>query len=266
VDCEPVHLAYCVYTVRPGDTLSEIAQRFNLGSGEVPGAELLVASNKPDITAVEDFIQPDQKLRIPTRRGVVQTIILGETVGDLAVLYDVTSSEIVAANSLANANLLQIGQTLLIPNPKRVTAPEQASGLGLTVPLQPTLPPFAFAWPLKTTLGRITNYFTPRHPLGIDVGLAQDPRAPIYAVESGTVAFAGGDACCSYGLYVIVDHGNGLKTLYAHLRQISVAKGQPVAKHTTLGLAGSTGYSTGAHLHFEVHLNGKRVDPMRYLP
>jgi murein DD-endopeptidase MepM/ murein hydrolase activator NlpD len=262
-DCQPLHPAYCVYTVRPGDTLSEIALRFNLANAEVLGADLLVASNKPDITSIEDFIQPDQKLRIPTRRGVVQTIILGETVGDLAVLYDVSSAEIIAANALVNADLLQIGQTLLIPNPKRVTAPEQASSAG---PSAPAVPLFAFAWPLNTALGRITNYFTPRHPLGIDIGLARDPRAPVYAVEAGTVAFAGGETCCSYGLYVIVDHGNGFKTLYAHLSEISVSKGQPVSKGTRLGTAGSTGYSTGTHLHFEVHLDGKRVDPMRFLP
>ena len=86
------------------------------------------------------------------------------------------------------------------------------------------------------------------------------------AVMPGKVAFAGGNACCSYGYYVIVDHGNGLKTLYAHLRSISVSVGQQVSQGQTLGPSGTTGYSTGVHLHFEVHKNGTRVDPIPYLP
>jgi murein DD-endopeptidase MepM/ murein hydrolase activator NlpD len=85
------------------------------------------------------------------------------------------------------------------------------------------------------------------------------------AAADGVVTFAGGDACCSYGYYVIVEHSNGLKTLYAHLRKINVKKGQAVKRGQALGVAGSTGYSTGTHLHFEVYLNGKRVNPMNYL-
>lgn len=122
-----------------------------------------------------------------------------------------------------------------------------------------------FIWPI-TAERRITNYFSPRHPLGIDLGLWQAPNSSILAVADGVVEFAGGQTCCSYGLYVIVDHGNGLKTLYAHLSRLDVQKGQRVTQGQSLGPAGSTGYSTGVHLHFEVHSNGTRVDPMRYLP
>jgi murein DD-endopeptidase MepM/ murein hydrolase activator NlpD len=107
---------------------------------------------------------------------------------------------------------------------------------------------------------------TARHPLGMDMGLSHDPTALVHAVEDGVVSFAGGDRCCSYGLYVIVDHGNGLKSLYAHFSRIDVAQGQRVERGQPLGQAGNTGYSFGVHLHFEVHLNGKRVNPMNYLP
>jgi murein DD-endopeptidase MepM/ murein hydrolase activator NlpD len=278
--CEPgQHFSYCVYTVREGDTLSEIAEIFDLNGGDVPGWELLVASNKPNLVSADDFIQPGQKLRIPTRRGVVHTVILGETVGDLAEGFDVTSAEIIAANALGTGNLLQIGQVLLIVDPKQIPQPqveEPAPAIAPPPPPPPAPPAPApdgsprhassgFIWPIKTTI-RITNYFSSRHPLGIDLGLSHDPRTPIYAVQSGRVTFAGGDPCCSYGYYVIVDHGNGIKTLYAHLRRIDVALGQTVQQGTVLGLAGSTGYSTGAHLHFEVHLNNKRVNPLNYLP
>jgi murein DD-endopeptidase MepM/ murein hydrolase activator NlpD len=176
-------------------------------------------------------------------------------------------------NNLTDGNLIAPGQVLLIPNPKRlsrpVVAPPAEPGAP-AVPGQPPAPPTpepyrGFIWPVATTI-RITNYFSARHPLGIDLGLSHAAGTPVMAVAPGKVTFAGGDACCSYGYYVIVDHGNGLKTLYAHLRSISVSVGQTVSQGQTLGPSGTTGYSTGVHLHFEVHKNGTRVDPIPYLP
>ncbi len=82
----------------------------------------------------------------------------------------------------------------------------------------------------------------------------------------GVVTFAGGDPCCSYGYYVVVDHGNGFQTLYGHLSTIGVSVGEVVAQGQYLGGGGTTGYSTGPHLHFEVHLNGSVVNPLNYLP
>jgi murein DD-endopeptidase MepM/ murein hydrolase activator NlpD len=125
--------------------------------------------------------------------------------------------------------------------------------------------PTTFIWPVATTI-RITSYFGPSHPLGIDLGLSHAPGTPVLAVLPGKVTFAGGDPCCSYGYYVIVDHGNGLKTLYGHLRSSSVSVGQTVSQGQVLGPSGTTGYSTGVHLHFEVQKNGVRVNPLDYLP
>jgi murein DD-endopeptidase MepM/ murein hydrolase activator NlpD len=264
--------AYCIYTVREGDTLSDIAQLFSLGGGEISGWELLAASNKPDITSVDDYILPGQNLRVPTTHGIVHTTVLNETVGDLADVFDVSSAEIIRVNSLGSGNLINIGQVLLIPNPKRMAPPPAidsgpaAAGSGtVAAAAAPPPRPLGFTWPLRTSI-KVTNYMTARHPLGIDMGLSHDPTTLIHAVEDGVVSFAGGDRCCSYGLYVIVDHGNGLKTLYAHLSRIDVGQGQRVSQGQPLGQAGNTGYSFGVHLHFEVHLNGKRVNPMGYLP
>jgi murein DD-endopeptidase MepM/ murein hydrolase activator NlpD len=282
--CEPSESpAYCIYTVHNGDTLSGIAERFSLKGTELPGWELIAASNKPDITDMDDFIQPGQKLRIPNRPGIVHTILFGETVGDLADVFDVTSASIASSNGLANRDLLTIGQVLLIPDPKRVAAPpppdpgptlsssaaapepaarpEPAQSASAAGPVSSS----GFIWPITAAV-RITNYMSARHPLGIDMGLGHAPGTPVRAVADGRVEFAGGNACCSYGLYVIVDHGNGLKTLYAHLSRLSVARGQYVDQGDTLGPSGTTGYSTGVHLHFEVHRNGTRVNPMNYLP
>lgn len=132
----------------------------------------------------------------------------------------------------------------------------------------PTPPPPAagqtkLAWP--STSRKISTVFSPSH-LGIDIDEFNAPTEAAIASAAGTVTFAGGDACCSYGLYVMVDHGNGLSTLYAHLASISVQKGQVVGIGQKLGIVGCTGKCTGTHIHYEVRVNDKQVDPLRYLP
>jgi murein DD-endopeptidase MepM/ murein hydrolase activator NlpD len=105
---------------------------------------------------------------------------------------------------------------------------------------------------------------------GIDVGRNLNPPksidgAPIVAAGTGTVVSAGWRN--GYGNTVVIDHGNGVATLYAHQPSggIKVAAGQRVGKGDRIGTVGSTGYSTGPHLHFEVRVNGDPVDPMKYL-
>ncbi len=118
--------------------------------------------------------------------------------------------------------------------------------------------------------GAISSHFGPRvHPIsglvkkhnGVDMnaGLGQ----PIVAAEAGTVILAGPKG--GYGTTVMVDHGGGMVTLYAHQSRLTVGVGQPVAAGERIGFAGSTGQSTAPHLHFEVRMNGTPVDPARYL-
>jgi murein DD-endopeptidase MepM/ murein hydrolase activator NlpD len=111
----------------------------------------------------------------------------------------------------------------------------------------------------------ITSYFGPSHPLGIDIGVQQG--TPIVAAKAGVVTFAGGDPCCSYGYYVDVDHGGGWMTRYGHFRSWPIVSvGQHVAQGQVLGYSGTTGYSTGPHLHFEIRLNGQVLNPLSFLP
>jgi len=119
------------------------------------------------------------------------------------------------------------------------------------------------AWPVAER--RITTVFSAAH-LGLDIAQPPGSGGTVWAAAAGTVSFAGGDACCSYGLYVVIDHANGMQTLYAHLSRTGVKRGQLVAQGAEIGRSGSTGHSTAAHLHFELHLNGKAVDPLRFLP
>jgi murein DD-endopeptidase MepM/ murein hydrolase activator NlpD len=129
-----------------------------------------------------------------------------------------------------------------------------------------------FAWPAR---GRITStYGMRRHPIfrtvkmhnGVDIAASYGSQ--ILAADSGEVVFAGwwGTRTTGYGQTVIIAHGAGLSTVYAHQSRILVSEGQEVEKGQAIGLVGSTGYSTGPHLHVEVRRNGKTEDPMRYLP
>jgi murein DD-endopeptidase MepM/ murein hydrolase activator NlpD len=80
------------------------------------------------------------------------------------------------------------------------------------------------------------------------------------------VTFAGGNPCCSYGLYVTIAHPDGSETLYAHMSSIAVVQGQAVSQGDVIGYVGCTGYCTGNHLHFELIIDGRQVDPLLYLP
>lgn len=115
-------------------------------------------------------------------------------------------------------------------------------------------------WP---AVGPVTSFFGPAHPLGIDIGQSQ---GAIVAATDGTVSFAGGDPCCSYGLYVVIDGPDNITTVYGHFESIIVTTGQRVRQGQPLGLVGCTGHCFGTHLHFEVIDNGVRRDPLLYLP
>ena len=126
----------------------------------------------------------------------------------------------------------------------------------------------SLVWPTDSTY--ITSVQGPRtHPVtgeyknhgGTDIGASYG--SSIYAADSGTVVTVGYDAN-GYGNYVMIDHGNGMQTLYGHMSSVAVSQGQSVSKGQVIGYVGSTGLSTGAHLHYEVRQNGERVNPENY--
>jgi murein DD-endopeptidase MepM/ murein hydrolase activator NlpD len=253
---------YELYTVAQGDTASAIAARFGVD------LQYLLWAN-PDLRDGE-FLSLGQLLVVPADNGILHDIRYGETLSDIAVRYEVTVGEIAAwpGNGIGSPDQVVEDQLVFVPGGVLpVIAPpaeEQPVAVGAPAP-QPPLPVASggLIWPVS---GPLSNYMGPGHPLGIDVNLYQQPGIPIVAATSGTVTFAGGDPCCSYGLYVVVVSPNGIETLYAHFSSIAVSPGQQVSQGQTLGGAGQTGNSTGVHLHFEVFDNGVRVDPMAYLP
>lgn len=123
-----------------------------------------------------------------------------------------------------------------------------------------------FMWPLPVGQGYISCYFGESDPAGsphyaVDIAIAYG--TPIYASNDGTVLKA--ESHSSYGYYVLIDHGEGRSTLYAHCSSLAAVAGQTVSKGQVIGYVGSTGFSTGNHLHFEFRINGNRTNPLNYV-
>jgi murein DD-endopeptidase MepM/ murein hydrolase activator NlpD len=266
---------FTIYEVKPGDTVSSIAAQYGLQS------ESLIWNNVE--ISDENMLAVGQQLRIPAADGVLHEMRLGDTLSDVAARYGVELSAITTftSNGIQTPDDIQEMQLVFVPGgtvappppPEPVAEPESPppSGDVAAAPAAPSEPPPApsftpsagLIWPVT---GPISSYMGPSHPLGIDIDQYATPNAPILAATSGVVTFAGGDPCCSYGLYVVVVSPGGIETLYAHMSSINVVQGQQVAQGDVLGYVGCTGYCTGNHLHFEVIDNGVRVDPLSYLP
>jgi murein DD-endopeptidase MepM/ murein hydrolase activator NlpD len=130
----------------------------------------------------------------------------------------------------------------------------------------PVVGPSGLLWPAAGTTGSGFGYridpYTHQRALHAGVDIAAPTGTPIYAAQAGTVAYAG--PASGYGNYTCIDHGQGFATCYAHQSVIGVSVGEVVARGQQIGQVGSTGFSTGPHLHFETRVNGEPVDPMQY--
>ncbi|RKY01206.1 hypothetical protein DRP77_10165 [Candidatus Poribacteria bacterium] len=239
------------YVVRKGDNIWKIAKKFGLDWYTVLSVNRLKNAN---------YLRPGQKLRIPNQRGVLHVVKRGETLEDIALKYDVKISHIVGANRITDPDQIKAGTELFIPNAKLTYKKRQE------IVRRSNIPP-TFIMPCR---GRISSRFGWRlHPIyhrrmfhsGIDIVA---PRGTlVYAARSGRVKFAGWLG--GYGRLVVIDHGNGYETRYAHLSSILVRKGQRVRTGQPIGRVGNTGVTTGVHLHFEVRRGGKPVNPLSFL-
>jgi murein DD-endopeptidase MepM/ murein hydrolase activator NlpD len=191
----------------------------------------------------------------------------GETVEQIAKEYNIEETEIFEFNKLPEDAKLTIGQKLIIPGGRKVTyasyVPQSYTGLSAIKDL--VLPPSAspvsgnkMNWP--TQGHQITQYYSWRHH-GLDI--ANKHGTPIYAADAGTVESVGWGE--GYGNQIIIDHGGGKKTRYAHLSEVYTEKGEAVDKGQTIAAMGSTGWSSGPHLHFEVIINGRKYNPLNYI-
>jgi murein DD-endopeptidase MepM/ murein hydrolase activator NlpD len=270
----PEQKAYSVYEVQAGDTVSSIAAQHGLATASI------IANNAEIVDS--DTLKLGQSIILPVSDGIVHEVRYGETLSDIATRYgvDVPAITSFAANHITTPDDIKETQYVFVPGGKQPAPPpalavaSASAGAAASVDSGGASASAGIVaggassskgliWPVS---GPISSPYGPSHPLGIDIDGYRLAGAPVAAATSGTVVFAGGNACCSYGLYVVVMSPGGIETLYAHLSSIVVTQGQTVSQGEEVGVIGSTGYSTGTHLHFEVIDNGTRENPMAYLP
>lgn len=254
---------FIVYRVESGDTAIRIADRFGIREETILGGNSFLSNDAGQLMAGVDII-------ILPVDGVLHDVTEGETLESIAAQYDVPVEDIVAyePNNLEFPYRLYAGTQILVPGAIREvfvwdppamvstsSSPEAGQGIFVAVPGTGT-----YIWP--TGGRRITQYSWYGHT-ALDVALTTG--SPIYAADTGTVTYAAWSPYC-YGNLVVINHGNGYETFYAHLNGFNVKPGQTVYQGNTIAFSGNTGCSSGPHLHFEIRYNKTRYDPLSYLP
>lgn len=282
------------YTVQTGDTVASIAKHFGVNV-----ATIIWANNLTD----KALIKPGITLKVPAASGVLLTIKSGDTLASLAKKYNIDADAISQANHLGSHQSLAIGDELLIPGGTPLASAAKPTQTIVAVrpdvpkttikdksydiyqegdtpvddtrtkpPDLPPPPPAAdtsdsgtsaastkLLWP--TRLHVINQYYGWKHT-GVDID--GDYTDPIYAAADGVVEKAGWNNG-GYGLMILIDHPNGLKTRYGHASKMFVSAGDTVKRGQVIAMVGTTGRSTGTHLHFEVYSGTTRENPLAYI-
>lgn len=256
----PIRHEVETYTVQGGDTISGIATKFDVTNHTILWANGL---------GEDDLIKPGQTLKIPPTSGYLYSVKKGDTLASILKKYGGKEQDVLDANALPTADAIQPGQQIIIPGgeppapPAPVVTPRRSllaqifTGPSSNPPPSTKATGAKFIWP--TPNHHINQYYRGSIHTGIDI--EGDYSSPIYAAASGTVTFAAYDRS-GYGLHIVISHGNGYQTLYGHASKIFVKTGQHVSQGQTIAMVGSTGRSTGTHLHFEVRTGGGFLNPL----
>ena len=249
------------YTVQNGDTVSSIAHQFGLTVNTILWANNLTTYG---------LIRPGDTLTILPYSGILYTVKTGDTVSKIATKYGIDVDKVLSCNDLAAG--LKVGQKIVVPGARKiieqtavaVRSNNNYTGLSVIQDLikAPTVKVSGsnMIWP--TAGHRITQYFSWRHT-GVDI--ANKIGTPIYAADDGVVEIARGGYNGGYGNTIVINHGGGKKTRYGHASKLFVKVGDEVSRGENIAAMGSTGHSTGPHLHFEVLVNGIRYNPLNYV-
>ncbi len=244
------------YTAQVNDSLQSIAQQFGLQ------AETILWAN-PELEQASDLLDLGQELIIPPVDGVWYTVQPGDTLESLAETYRTSVERIVSfeSNGFREPYTLTPGRQIMLPGgTKQERFSHRYPWLDAIV-----LPEGApqgsghFSWP---TDGVVTQTYWPGH-LAVDI--ANRTGTLVRAADAGYVILSGRDTW-GYGNQLVIDHGNGYVTRYAHLNALLVKAGESVEKGQQIGTMGSTGRATGPHLHFELIQNGVGIEPLQLLP
>lgn len=250
------------YTVQSGDTAIRIAERFGIREETILGGNSFLSNDAGQLMTGTDIV-------ILPVDGVLHDVVEGDTLESISELYGIPVEEIIAyePNNLEFPYRLYPGTQILVPGAIRevfvwdppalvnTSSPEAGQGITVLVPGTGT-----FIWPSGSRT--ITQYSWYGHTA---IDLSMSTGAPVYASDTGTVTYATWSPYC-YGNLVVINHGNGYETFYAHLNGFNVTPGQTVYQGNVIAYSGNTGCSSGPHLHFEIRFNKARYDPLGYLP
>lgn len=240
-----------VYTVREGDTLGQIAEMFSISPNTIRWA------NDIDVKGV---VKPGQELIILPISGLKHKVVKGETFASIAKKYSADAREISLFNGIEEADELVAGTEIIIPNGEEAEAPAAPKKTVAKGAPSKEAPSGYYIKPVK---GIKTQGVHDRYK-AIDIGAKTG--TPIWAMAGGKVIVAkpagwnGG-----YGFMVVIQHNNGTQTLYAHMSKVEVTQGQTVTQGDVIGLVGSTGRSTGPHLHVEIRTGNTGISGISIL-
>lgn len=266
-------LEVMTYTITTGDSIFSIAKSFKIKP------ETILWANYDQLKDNTDMVSPGMVLKIPPVDGIYYQLKEGDSLEAMASKFDVSLQSVIEypGNHFELTNPVKNpGDWVMFPDGHREfqqwlipVIPRGQAGVSKSLygagacegSYEGAYGTGSFIWPAGNHVLSGNDYWSGH--LGIDI--AAGDGAGIFASDSGVVVFAGW-ATGGYGNMVMIDHGNGYQTLYAHLSHVSVTCGRSVSQGQTIGSAGSTGNSTGAHLHFEVRYQGGFISPWYVLP
>lgn len=250
----PARASIETYVIQNGDTLGGIAEKFGLSLSTILWSNSL---------SYASTIQPGDELSILPVDGVLYTVKSGDTLSSIARGYSVDTQTIMSQNGIESADRLAIGDKLLLPGgepPAPVATARRSASISEFFSAPSSFGVVTGGWTWPTNWRVITQYYGWRHT-GIDID--GDYSTYSYAARGGVVIYSGWRS--GYGLTVEVDHGDGYMTRYAHHSANFVSVGEVVSAGQALAQTGSTGRSTGTHLHFEIIRGGRFQNPLDYI-
>lgn len=237
LDEHSVHM----HVIEPGESLWSISRLY--------GVKLTTLMETNQVSRGK-ILRPGQQLVVTNQAGLTHQVRARETLAGICRDYGVPVSEVLRYNAVPDPQRMAAGTVLFVPGARA----RRSSSF--------------FAWPVR---GRLSSTFgTRRHPMGggtrfhNGIDIAAPVGREIVAAQDGRVVLAGRNG--ALGLCVILQHGDGYKTVYGHASRLLVKVGQEVRQGETIALVGHTGQATGSHLHFEIHRNGRPLDPLVVLP